>query len=257
MLARTILGSLLLCGVGCFAEPVTDTGEQCVDGTPGCDCRTGDACDAELECVISIDKCVPLDCRPGALTCTCTDAGGCSGSLVCDGGVCLEPQTGTTGHGTGIADDSNAGPEGGSTPGGSSSDTPGTLSTTGLPTTTLTTDTVESSATDLTDATLSGDTGTTEVAPIDCAACLDTAATGSCSAEYSMCIADGTAGGCAELQQCILEDGGPIAKCCSTYPDFTGHLNWNAFALCADAMECMAECTSSCPASPFTNTPQL
>jgi hypothetical protein len=243
MFERALLGSSMLCVVGCFAEPTTNVDEQCADGKPGCDCGVDGACDAELECVISIDKCVPLDCSPGALTCTCTDGGGCDDMLVCNGGVCLEPQAGTSGHDSGIAEASSAGSEASSTTASSTE----TLSTTDLPTTTLTTDTLDSSITDVTDATLSTDTGASEGGPFDCQACLSAATSGGCATEYSVCIASETVGGCQELQQCVFDGLSSIPDCCETYADPTGHLQWNAFAVCADGMECMGMCTSTCP----------
>jgi hypothetical protein len=247
MLARAVLGSFLLCASGCFSEPSTNTGEQCVDGKPGCDCGVDDACDAGLECVISIDKCVPLDCTSGAFTCTCTDGGGCSGTLVCEGGVCLEPPTGTTGHESGVAEVSTVGSAASSATSGGSSETLGTLSTTDLPTTSLTTDTLEGSITDVTDATLSTDTSASEGGPFDCNACLEAAASGGCSTQFGMCNDAEVMDGCADLSQCVFDGNGSIAECCAEHGNATGHVHWNAFALCADAMECMGMCTSACP----------
>jgi hypothetical protein len=235
MRMRERLLPLVLVAIGCFSEPVTNAGE-CVGGRPGCDCRAGQQCDEGSECVSSIDKCVPVECTPGAATCTCIDvgAGMCSGALECRGGVCLEPGTGSDG---GVAS-STGDPGTSSTTNGSST----SLSTTDVPPVTETLG--SSTSIDVTGVLESSSSGS---APIDCLDCLQNAAVDSCADEFDTCTANERVGGCSTLAQCVLEETGTITECCEQNDGSSSHLHWNAFALCADANACQAMCLWACP----------
>jgi hypothetical protein len=238
---------VLLCVAGCFSEPNTSGGgKECVDKAPGCDCGEGDTCDAGLECVVSIDKCVPLDCTPGTRTCLCTDAGGCDGELVCDGGVCLEPRTGSTGNETN-AGTSTADPS--SITAGSSTNPTDAMSTTG-PEVTSSSSTgsnpLDTSSTEPTDPTMPSESSSSEGGPVDCVSCLQDSSIGACMMEYAVCVSDSETGGCDSLQACVFANTA-LASCCDdNQGTVMTHLYWNAFVFCAQANECMNMCSETC-----------
>jgi hypothetical protein len=62
-------GGALLCH-GSF-----DASDACGVGEPGCDCNGGTCNDPALSCVAG--KCRRSDCKPGTLSCRCTDASAC------------------------------------------------------------------------------------------------------------------------------------------------------------------------------------
>jgi len=62
--------------------------EPCPEGTEGCACRVGDACDFDLICQNA--RCSPPGCPEGAEGCACRLDGGCDDQLVCQDDVCGE-----------------------------------------------------------------------------------------------------------------------------------------------------------------------
>jgi hypothetical protein len=58
---------------------------ECIEGTEGCPCTIGGACDAPFVCLSEV--CV-LDCPIGAAGCPCTDGGGCDPNLMCVDAIC-------------------------------------------------------------------------------------------------------------------------------------------------------------------------
>jgi hypothetical protein len=206
---------------GCFTEPDASP-DACVDGRAGCDCDAG-TCEAELECVASIDKCVPNDCTPGERTCTCTDTGECLGALACREGVCADPQTGTTGNMSTSApttDDSGSAST-------SSTDTTSPLSTS------------DSSGSEST-AGMMMTTASDTVMP-DCNMCLLEAINGECTD----CASNS---GCVAIHDCIFIEGNGFGSCCSDQNEFPkNQAAWNEYVVCAMATEtCMGQCDWSC-----------
>lgn len=228
--------AVVCAAAACFTEVPSDN--PCPDGTPGCDCTSVGACDPGLECIVSIDKCVPIDCTPGSHTCVCTDAGACDDPDLCSGGVCLGPNGAGTGAST-VSATTTTGPT--SMTAGSSTDASG-MQTTNDSLTTVS-DTLDTSGTAV-DTSLT--TSASDTTPAGCPMCLEAASMGQCSVAFASCTSDGGAGGCNDLQMCVLA-GGDVAGCCSDNDGGdNGQGRWNAFVSCASMTECSRECAPIC-----------
>jgi hypothetical protein len=238
---------------GCFEE--TPSASGCVDGEAACDCKTDGTCNADLECIASIEKCVPIGCTPGSESCTCVDDT-CLGELVCSEGVCMTPDAATTGGGasmSGSISDSVADTGPSTTAGATDPSDPSvtdpsvtdpsdptippdtdTIDPTDL-TTSMTTDVTASDPTVMTDASASDSFGGL------CPDCIATAGMNMCSAEYDACVQNV---GCQEVYQCILNLGGVI-DCCPLGNDGAANL-WNDLVDCAQLHECAGNCHQNC-----------
>ena len=79
----------------------TTTGEPvCNAGAVTCPCYGNGTCDAGLTCQPDVVLCIPEDCTPGTLNCTC-DQGGCvAAGTECIDGLCQEPPASDDGGST-------------------------------------------------------------------------------------------------------------------------------------------------------------
>jgi hypothetical protein len=206
---RRTSAMLLLAIAACFSEPAPD--DSCRPGAAGCDCRAR-TCDDGLECIASIDKCVPIDCDAGTNNCTCADGDVCFPPLVCMGGICHEV-AGTSG----VADGS-----------GSASSQTITLETT-------------STGADASSST----TGGPLPDPV-CLACVEMqwAVGSACSQHFLQCESDL---GCAAIHTCYVMNG-TQASCCEGTCG-APRMAWNGFLGCVDGQcpGCEVEPSLACP----------
>ena len=216
--------------VGCFTEPEASP-DACVRGQAGCDCDAG-TCDAGLECVASIDKCVPDDCSPGERTCTCARGEVCLAGLECRGGVCLEPQAGTTGNMTTSVPTTSADASGNTIMSGPTSD---------MTSDPLTGSSDSGHTSDGTTSVMTTDTGF-ETEAVDCDMCLLTAQSSACMTEFADCMLDD---GCDSMRYCIFVDGVDYSSCCPV-SDVEGRELWNDYVECAMMRGCVGQCPWLC-----------
>jgi hypothetical protein len=236
--------ALTLVAVGCFSEPSSSGG--CVDGEAACDCRTDDTCDEGLDCVATIDKCVPTGCTPGSESCTCVD-GDCLSGLVCDGGVCIPPSAATTGGDASMSDSM-------ATVGTvtmsvtiTASDPSDSTSTPDDTSATEPTGMSASMSTDPSDTSVGGteeSTGASETSSEMCPGCIDSAASSTCGNEASVCQDHGENMGCKALQGCI-SGLVPVDDCCAAASPIA-RAYWNALVTCAQMDTCTDACEPFC-----------